>query len=202
MRSTIGLYQPGTSLLHRTAPGIKLLGLVAFGIVSIFLQRSWWLTLLVLAAIMVLYLASGFTLRTLWRQVKPLAFILAFMAVFHVWIAGWQRAVGLTGTLLAIMALAALITLTTPTSRLVDAAVTAVRPLRHVGVDPERVGLMLTLGIRAVPLIVGLAYQVREAQIARSQTASFEAFAVPLVVSALRQADAMGEALIARGVDD
>ena len=50
--------------------------------------------------------------------------------------------------------------------------------------------------------IADLAARVREAQRARGVERSVRAFAVPLVVSALRHADALGEALSARGLDD
>ncbi len=53
-----------------------------------------------------------------------------------------------------------------------------------------------------MPVVVGLAEEVREAQRARGLGASPRAFAVPLVVRTLRHADALGEALAARGVDD
>jgi len=102
----------------------------------------------------------------------------------------------------ALVAFAALVTLTTRTTDLVDVVVTAVTPLRRAGVHPERIGLLLLLGLRCVPLLAGLVDRVREAQIARSGAFSLSAFAVPLIISALRQADAMGEALLARGVDD
>ena len=102
----------------------------------------------------------------------------------------------------AASALAALITLTTTTTALVDTVVRWCGPARRFGVDPERIGLLLHLGLRCVPLVAGLAGQVREAQIARGNATSLRAFAVPLLVRALRQADALGEALVARGVDD
>jgi biotin transport system permease protein len=75
-------------------------------------------------------------------------------------------------------------------------------PFRRLGVDPERVALVLALAIRAVPVVAGLAGQVRDAQRARGLTASPRAYAVPLVVRSLRHADALGEALVARGLDD
>ena len=68
--------------------------------------------------------------------------------------------------------------------------------------DPERVGLLIALAIRSVPVVVGLAEQVRDAQRARGLTASPRAFAVPLIVRSLRHADALGDALVARGVED
>ena len=56
--------------------------------------------------------------------------------------------------------------------------------------------------IRAVPQVIDLGRRVREAQHARGLAASPRAFAVPLIVGALRRADAMGDALAARGLDD
>ena len=81
-------------------------------------------------------------------------------------------------------------------------ALAQVRPLRFVGVDPARVGLLLALGIRCVPVVVGLAHEVRDAQRARGLAASPRAFVVPLIVRSLRHADALGEALVARGAED
>ena len=60
----------------------------------------------------------------------------------------------------------------------------------------------MLLGIRCVPVVAGLAREVREAQIARGAVRDIRAFAVPLLVRALRDADAIGEALVARGFDD
>lgn len=51
-------------------------------------------------------------------------------------------------------------------------------------------------------MVVDLARVVRDAQRARGLAASPRAFAVPLLVRSLRRADAIGEALAARGVDD
>lgn len=201
MRSTLGLYRPGNSFLHRMKPGWKLIFLLLLGTSTIWIQRSWIAALAVFGAICLLYLAAGFDPKTLWAQIRPMAFILAFMFVFHVLVSGWERAIALTITLLALVAAAALITLTTMTTQLVDSIVRALQPFERFGLNSERVGLMLTLGIRAVPLIVGLAMQVREAQIARNQT-SYLAFAVPLIVSALRHADGMAEAIQARGIED
>jgi biotin transport system permease protein len=135
-------------------------------------------------------------------QLRPLLGLAVVLAAFQWWLNGWRTAVVVVGVLAVLVLLAALVTLTTRTSALVDAVVRLCGPLRRVGVEPERVGLLLALGIRSVPVVVGLAQQVREAQLARGLGASPTAFAVPLVVRSLRHADALGEALAARGVDD
>ncbi len=71
-----------------------------------------------------------------------------------------------------------------------------------MGVDPDRVGLVITLALRAVPVVVGIAEEVRDAQRARGLAASPRAFAVPLLVRSLRHADAVADALAARGLED
>lgn len=201
MQSTLGLYQPGSSVLHRLPAGAKLLCLVLLGASSVFLTY-WWLVLGLIGLLLVAYAVAGIGPRLIVKQLRPLLWLLAFTAVYHVWVTGWQRAVVVGGTIVLLVLAAALVTLTTPATKLIDAVVRVLGPFRRFGVDPDRVGLILTLGIRCVPLVADLAGQVREAQLARGTGTSWKAFAVPLIVRALRDADAMGEALVARGVDD
>lgn len=197
----LGLYLPGRSLVHRTPGGVKLLLLVACGVGSLLLHEPWQVGVALLLVV-VLYAVAGLPPRVLARQLRPLLWIGLFTAVFHVLVNGWQRAVVVVGVLAVLVLLAALVTLTTRTTDLVDAVVVACRPLRVVRIDPERVGLLIALGIRCVPVVLGLAQEVRDAQRARGLTSSPRAFAVPLLVRSLRHADALGEALTARGVDD
>lgn len=197
----LGLYLPGDSPVHRTPAGVKLLLMLALGGTSVFLDRVWEVTVALLA-VLVGYAVARVPFRTAVAQVRPLLWVVAFTAIVHVVLDGWARAFVVVGILVALVMLAGLITLTTRTDAMVDALVGALKPLRHVGVDPERIGLVVALGIRCVPVVVGLAEEVRDAQRARGLTASPRAFAVPLVVRSLRHADALGEALQARGVED
>ena len=199
--TSLGLYVAGHSPVHRAPAGLKLLCLLGAGAGSIFLDRVWQVVL-GLVVVCVGYRLAGLSLRTAAGQLRPLLWIGVVTAAFHVAVNGWERAVVVVGTLAALVLVAALVTLTTRTTDLVDAVVAGCRPLRLVRVDPERVGLMVALGIRCVPVVVGLAEQVRDAQRARGLSASARAFAVPLVVRALRHADALGDALAARGLDD
>ena len=200
--NTLGLYRQGSSVVHRAPAWVKLLGLVVLGVCSIWVQSRWWLVLAVLVVVLLGYLAAGFPVGLMLKQLRPMIWLLVFITAMNWWSFGWQRAIAVPGTIAILVAAAGLITLTTPMSGLIEAAVRAVGPLRMFGVDPERVGLTLMLGIRCVPVVAGLAREVREAQIARAATHSVRAFAVPLLVRALRDADAIGDALAARGFDD
>jgi biotin transport system permease protein len=197
----LGLYVPGTSVVHRAPAGLKLMAMVAAGVLSVFVDRPWEVGV-ALGAVLLGYRTAGLSSRVVGGQLRPLLWIGACTAVFHLVVNGWERALVVVGVLAALVLLAALVTLTTRTTDLVDALVGASRPLRVLGVDPERVGLMVALGIRCVPVVVGLAEEVREAQRARGLAASPRAFAVPLIVRSLRHADALGEALMARGLED
>ena len=199
--NTLGLYRPGGSVVHRAPAGLKLLLMLLAGVLSVFLDRPWQVAV---ALLLVLggYLLAGLPARLAAAQLRPLLWLAVLVGAFHVVTDGWSRAVVVVGVIAALVLLAGLVTLTTRTTAMVDAVVSGARPLRRFGVDPDRIGLVLALGIRSVPVVIGLAEEVRDAQRARGLTASPRAFAVPLIVRSLRHADALGEALVARGVDD
>lgn len=197
----IGLYRPGTSVLHRLPAGLKLGLLVLAGIASAFIH-STVVTASTIVIVLVGYVIVSMPVRVLLQMLRPLLFVLVPLGIFQTIVAGWERAFVIVGVIVALVLLANLVTLTTRTSDLIDVVVRVCGPLRPLGVNPERVGLMLQLAIRAVPLIVDLGRRVREAQHARGLSASPRAFAVPLIVGALRRADELGDALAARGLDD
>ena len=199
--SALAVYVPRDSVVHRLPAGTKLLLLVlaAFGVLA--LQQPWQVVA-VLALIAVLYGAARIPWRTALEQVRPLLWFLLALGLFQVVVAGWQRAVVVVGAMLGLVLLATLVSLTTRTTAMVDVVVRWLRPLRRVGVDPERVGLLVALGIRSVAVIIELAREVRQAQLARGSSSSPLAFIVPLVVRTLRHADRLADALVARGVED
>jgi biotin transport system permease protein len=197
----IGLYQPGTSVLHRLPAGWKLLAMLLAIVGIVLLQAPWQLGVAALAVV------GGFALaripaRVTWSQLWPMRWFLLFIAVFQVIFTGWERAVMTCGTLLLTVAVAALITLTTRVTEMLDVCQRLLGPLRRFGVDPDRAGLVLALTIRCIPLMVEIVGAVSQARKARGAGFSLRALVVPSVVRALRRADAIGDALTARGVDD
>lgn len=199
--STLGLYRPGGSWLHRLPAGVKLSGLVLTGVASVLVAEPGP-ALAALLVVVLGYVSAGLPPRLLLRQTRPLILLLVAVGLFHLLVTGWQRAVVVVSVIATLVLLAGLVTLTTRTTALVDVLVRVLGPLRRVGVDPDRVGLLLALSIRAVPVVVGIAEEVRDAQRARGLATSPRAYAVPLVIRALRHADELGDALVARGVDD
>src|SRR5699024_1786960 len=140
--------------------------------------------------------------RAAWGQIRPVApMLLAILALQWI-VADLDTALRVSGSLLAAMAVAALVALTTRMADMLDAVTRAAQPLRHVGVSPDRLALVLVLTIRAIPLLARQLRQVTEARKARGLGMSVRALVVPTVLGALTTADQLGDALAARGVDD
>jgi len=196
-----GGYQPGTSLLHRSGAGVKLLGLLVFS-TALVVWRLPVMVLVCLCVVVVLYGVGGFGIRTFAAPVWPLRWFVLFLLPFQWWTAGWQAAVGIVGTLVLAVLGAGLVSLTTRVTDLLDVVTRLLQPARAVGVDPDRVALLLTLTIRAVPVIAGTLQEARDARRARGLERSTRALVTPVVVRTIRHADRVGDALAARGVDD
>jgi biotin transport system permease protein len=197
----IGLFHPGSSVLHRIPAGAKLLGML-LAVVGVVLLHRWWELAIAAAVTAGLFALARIPARLAWSQLRPLRYVLVAVAVLQGVLAGWQAAVLVCGTIVVTVALAALVTLTTRVTAMLDALGGALRPLRRLGVDTDRIGLLLALTIRCIPLVAGIVAAVTEARKARGVGFSIRALAAPVVIRSLRSADALGEALIARGADD
>ncbi|SDK81333.1 biotin transport system permease protein [Nonomuraea maritima] len=196
-----GAYVPGTSLLHRLPAGAKLAGL-ALVCTALVLIGSPFVLAGVGVVVAGLYALTGVGAAAAWAQLRPVRWFALALFVVQVPFAGPQTAAATVLRVVLAVALAGLVTLTTRMSEMLATLERCLRPARFVGLDPFRVSLLLSLTVRSVPVIAELAVRVREAQRARGVERSVRAFAVPLVVGALRHADALGEALSARGLDD
>ncbi|PPF43184.1 cobalt ABC transporter [Pseudoclavibacter sp. AY1F1] len=197
----LAVYVPGASVIHRLPAGVKLLALVAAGAAVLAISSPTAAGIAVAVAVLGFALAR-LSLRYAWRGVRPTWIFLLGIFAFQWWSADLARAIGVVGSIVALLLAATLVSLTTRTTDMIGAIVWLLGPLRSLGVNPDRVALQLALGVRAVPLVAELAETARQAQYARGRRGSPRAFAVPLVVRALRRADAMSDALHARGLDD
>lgn len=196
----IGVFHPGSSVVHRM-PALAKLGLLAVAVTATALVDSLPVLGVIGALTIALFALARIPARVAWRQVAPILWVLA-LAVPLQWIfAGWEAAATMGGRLLLAVALAAVYTLTTPVSATLDAMQVLLRPFAR-WIDPDRVGLALALAIRCVPLLADLVREVLDARKARGAEGSPTALAVPVIVRTLRTADHLGEALMARGVDD
>lgn len=198
---TLGAYRPGQSPLHRARPGAKLAALFLFAIATMITANPWF-TLAWLAVGVALALMSGLRGRDFWRISRGFLFIAVPLFAFQTWQNGWVHAFTIVGDLLALILAASAITAATKTGDMVDTVAWLLTPLARFGVDPDRIALAFSLTISAIPAIVGIAAQTRDAARARGLERNLRALVVPLVIRSVAHAQSLGEALGARGVGD
>ncbi|MBQ6644868.1 MAG: energy-coupling factor transporter transmembrane protein EcfT [Saccharopolyspora sp.] len=197
----LGLYEPGTSPLHRVPAGVKFLALLALAVLIFVFAAPAPLGVLA-GAVLLGYLVARVSPGRCWRLARFLVPLLAVIFALQWWLLGLDQAIVVALRLFAALAAANLFTLTTRVDDMVGAVERGLRPLRRFGVRPERAGLLVGLTMQAIAVLSTIAAETREAQRARDADRSVSAFAIPFLVRTLRHADELGEALAARGVGD
>lgn len=196
----LSLYRPGRGPWHRMPPAPKTAILLLLVVGVSLLPGVWAAAAAAAATCAVCYALPGVGARDVLRQLWALRWMLGVAIALPAVFLGIEAAAAGAARIAAAVLLAGLLTLTTPASELLDAVERAIRPLRRVGVDPDRVALLLVVALGAVPTLTRLARDVRDAQRARGAGPGIRFFAVPFLVLALRHADQLGDALTARGV--
>ncbi|MDF2508883.1 MAG: hypothetical protein K0Q52_2742 [Microbacterium sp.] len=195
----IALYRPGSSVLHRAPAGFKL-AILAVAALALSLYPHDAVSIAVsLVAVLALYGLGGIPLRVALAEAWRLRWIIVALAVALVLFVSPLAAWISTGRVVTILLLASLLTLTTRMTNLVAVLQRILLPLRRFGLDAAVVALTISLTITTVPVIAGFAERVREAERARDVRLGVRAV-VPLLVLALRHADDVGDALVARGL--
>ncbi|MFV0434144.1 MAG: energy-coupling factor transporter transmembrane component T family protein [Leucobacter sp.] len=120
----------------------------------------------------------------------------------HTWQNGWHNGFEVVGGLLALILTASALTASTAAADMLDTIAWALRPLRPLGVDPDRVALAFSLVIRSIPSILGIARETRAAAKARGLERNPRALVIPLVLRTVAHAHLTGEALAARGIGE
>ena len=192
-----GLYRPGDSPLHRLGAATKLLALLAAGTL-VFVITSPWIAAATLLAALALYGLAGFGPRLVLAQLRPVAFLLAILAIAQLFIATPADAALVVLRFAALILAAGLVTLTTRTADLVEAIEHGLSPFARFGLDVEKISLAISLAIRFIPAVGQIAADVREAQIARGRRPSPLTLVVPVIVRLLKMADEIAEAIDAR----
>jgi biotin transport system permease protein len=198
----LSLYVPGSSPVHRVRAGLKLAVLAALG-TGLFAAPRIGVVAAALVGVLVAGLAvARLPARSLWAQVRPVWLLLVALFGVHLLVTD-----ALTGTvtvlrLLTLVLAAAVVTATTRVTELVAVVEWLLRPLEVVGVRPARIGLVVAMTLRFIPVVAERAARIREAQAARGASGVRLGLLVPLLIQVLQLAHTLSEALDARGADD
>lgn len=194
------LHVEGTSLLHRMPVKPKLFGLMVFGLLLYFIDQPVVLgAALVLTAL--LYRSTGIGLPEGFRRLKPVLFTIGFLAAVNLWLLSPNEALVITLRLVAILFLAAAVTASTTIADFMAAVTDLARPLEKLGVmKASDLGLALGLVLRFVPDIAQRYEALKEAHAARGIPVKLSRMLGPLIISTLKDADRIAEAIDARGI--
>jgi biotin transport system permease protein len=195
---SLGTYIHRNSAVHKFPAGFKVLALVLGG-TAIFLVQSLWIIIALLGVVAALYGVAKVPLRTMVGQVRPAIWIFVVIFLFQVVTTDIKFASLVVTRFIVLILLASLVTLTTPTSKLIEAIERSISWLKWVGGNPSKVSLALSLSLRFIPVVASITSEVREAQRARGLERSILAVAMPVIIRTLKMADDVSNAIDARG---
>lgn len=201
MNPLVSAYRPGTTWLHRLRAGAKVGLLAAYSVVTVVID-GWASGLVFVAVSMVVAISAGLRPREIARALRPLLWVVVIVGAFQTWQRGWPVAVHVLGDLVALVLAAVVLTATTPVDELLDTVVRWLGPFQRVGVKPERVALAFSLMLRAIPDLMEIARESRDAAKARGLERNVRARFTPLAIRAVARAYDTGDALAARGLGD
>ncbi|MDQ0455063.1 energy-coupling factor transporter transmembrane component T family protein [Rhizobium paknamense] len=196
----MSLYVQRRSLLHRLPAAVKLVALAFLALAVLALPG---LVPLVIAALLAfgLYLHAGLQGRAGLAALKPLALSIALIALFTALVAGPREGAETLFRLLSLTLLATAVTASTPLHDFMAVIERAARPLERAGlVRAADIGLAVGLALRFLPEVVNRYRAIAEAHQARGLKLRATTLLGPLIISTLREADAIAAAIDARGI--
>lgn len=221
---TFGQYYPAQSFVHRLDPRLKLLFLIAY-IVALFISQTFYGLAACGLVLIIAVIASRVPFGSVLRSVKGILFILAFTSVFTLFFHGgetllWGWSVfniyleGVLATVFLIFRLfflvmgSAILTLTTTPVNLTDGLESLLKPLTLIKFPVHALALIMSIALRFIPTLMDETNRIIAAQKARG--ADFETgsifkrvkaiipILIPLLISAFRRAEELGDAMDAR----
>jgi biotin transport system permease protein len=194
----IPIHVDGSSLVHRMPTGAKLAAmLVTVTLISLTpngpLLAAWGVL------VIVAYALAGLLGSQLLRQIHLMRWIILITVAGQLLFVGEAAAVLNTLRIVILILVAALVSLTTRVSEMLETVERLVGRFRRFGADPEAVGTVLMVAITSIPVIASHAGRVREAYRARRAGTNIVAMTSTMLVLAIKHADELGDALVARG---
>ena len=221
---TIGQHFPGSSILHRCDPRLKLVGTIAY-IVVLFVAANPVGIALSIALLALLYSVAKIPFKMILKSLKPIVPVIIFTAVlnlffltgetplFHWWIftiypEGVRYAILMAVRVMALIAGTSLLTYTTSPIVLTDAIENLLRPLGRLHFPVHELAMMMTIALRFIPTLIDETEKIMNAQKARGAMLDTGSFVqrvkalvpilIPLFLSAFRRADELAMAMECR----
>ena len=220
---TLGQFFPGSSIIHRLDPRVKICLLFVM-MILIFLVDKVAAYAVLTGFIIMIIAVSQIPPSTVLKSLKPLMWIILFTFLIHlvshdgniifkIWIfeitdEGVFKGILISLRLILLIVLSSLLTFTTSPLKLTDAMEKLLSPLSRFGVPAHELAMMMTIALRFIPTLLEETDKIIKAQSARG--VDFESgnifqraklmvpILVPLFLSAFRRADELAMAMEAR----
>lgn len=220
---TIGQYYPGSSVIHRLDPRVKLLGTVLF-VISVFLIKSIPAFILVTAVMAGLIALSKVPFPFMLKGLKSIGVIILLTFFFSLFLTegdtlfrlgflnatvqGLEAGVYMAMRLSYLVIGSSLMTLTTTPNQLTDGLEKGLGCLKRVHVPVHEIAMMMAIALRFIPILTEEMDRIMKAQ--RARGADFDSgnliqrakglvpLLVPLFIAAIRRANDLAMAMEAR----
>ncbi len=223
---TFGQYYPASSFVHKLDPRVKLLLLIAY-IVLIFVIKNFYGFILACVFFLLATIFSKVPLGSVLKSVKGIIFIIILTVILNLFfyttetptvLFSWWKITITKEALIfsAFMALrfillvlgSSLLTLTTTPVSLTDGVESLLSPLKLIKFPVHAIALIMSIALSIIPILLSETDRIMMAQKARG--ADFDSgnifkkakamipVLIPLLISAFRRADELGDAMDAR----
>ena len=184
---------------HRLPAGAKLGLICAFTVLLFALKTPT--ALLIAAAATAALIASGgaaFAKESL-TMLRPLWPFVLIVGLWHLWTNEPAQGASIVIRMITAVAAANFVTMTTRLTDMITVLETLTKPLARLGLSPRALALALALTIRFIPVTLSRMQVIRESWRARSPRRPGWRVLLPATLAALDDAEAVAEALRARG---
>ncbi|MBO5926578.1 MAG: energy-coupling factor transporter transmembrane protein EcfT [Clostridia bacterium] len=219
---TFGQYYPANSFVHKMDSRVKLLLLILY-IVLIFVVKNFYGFLVVYLLLLLATISSKVPIFSLIKSASAVVFIIALTFILNVlfyktdnptvlfWIVTKEALVFSTFMALRLLALvygSVLLNLTTTPVALTDGIESLLKPLKYIKFPVHELALVMSIALRFIPILMSEADRIIMAQTARG--ADFDSgnifkrakamlpVLIPLLISAFRRAEELGDAMDSR----
>lgn len=220
---TFGQFYPADSAVHKLDPRTKIVFLIAYIAILFVADNFYSLALCIFCLVMAIILSKVPFLSVL-KSIKGIIFLLAFTAVLNLFFHKGQTPINigfttiyLEGILFSVFLLirlsllvmaSSLLTLSTTPVSLTDGMESLLTPLKWIRFPVHALTLIMSIALRFIPTLIDETNRIISAQ--KSRGANFESgglikkvkavipVLIPLLISAFRRAEELGDAMDAR----
>lgn len=223
---TLGQFFPGSSVIHKLDPRMKLILMILF-VVSVFIAKTALAFALVFIFTVFLVTVSGIRVSVILKGIKPLLFVILLTSVFNLFLikgegepllSFWILKIYEEGVAYAVMialrisciiaGTSVLLTYTTSPIALTDGLERLLSPLKKLKLPVHDFSMMMTMALRFIPTLVEETEKVMNAQKARGadfssgglikRAKALIPIIIPLFVSAFHRAEELAVAMECR----